>query len=217
MRSPQAGYQAIERARRLGGAAVRARQSINALGDQTVNAEQRHEAFDTDDGDANETVELALRIDAERPGANDDNVGLRDTQRFDFDATAAACISRKRLGPRLGRQILKSAQYGLEFSVDWRCEQGIQCRRCRPRQVQGHLDHRIVAGRACRNAALQICMLGFEEAARHYPRRDRDANRQAPQKHSQDRAAPRARLSAHASSRRPQAAVGRFAKTRADP
>ena len=60
----------------------------------SIDAEMRHDALDADDGDADEAVELAVSVDVNCAGADDDDVACAHAQRFDLDAAAGGLASR---------------------------------------------------------------------------------------------------------------------------
>ena len=58
-------------------------------------------------GDSDDAVELAVRLQRERPGADGDRIRAFDMQRLDRDAAAGRLHFAEALGERFWREILK--------------------------------------------------------------------------------------------------------------
>ena len=82
-------------------------QSVKALADQAVDAEQRDDMLEIDDGDADQAVKLAMGVDAKRPAPT--TMASPRVKRSDLISMPppAACISRKRSAQDFGARSLK--------------------------------------------------------------------------------------------------------------
>ena len=77
-----------------------------------------------------------------------------------------ACISRKRCGHGFGEKSLKAAQHEVDVALERLGEQRMQRRRGCRREMSGRLDHRIVAGRAGDDAAVDVDVVGLQKSCR---------------------------------------------------
>ncbi len=144
----------------LAGAAV---ELVDAAPDQAIDAEFRHDVLQPRDADADEAVELAVRVHRERAGADDDGVGSFQAQARDLDIAARRLHLAEALRPRFWREVLKTPEHGVDFALHRLGEQRMQCRGGRRGERQERIDHRIVGGRAADDAALELGVVGREE------------------------------------------------------
>ena len=153
----QSRHQAVERGESLSGLAARAGDAVDALIDQLVDAQLRHDVLDAGDGDADGAVEPAVLVHGERAGADDDRIGALDAQRFDLDIAAGRLHLAEPLGQRLGRQILKAAHHDLDVALQRFGEQRMHRRRvaaakCRTVSITGLLSAEPATMRALKSA-----------------------------------------------------------------
>ena len=74
-----------------------------------------------------------MLVHGQRSGADDDGVGALDAKRFDLDAAARRLHVAEQNRPWLWREILKTAQHGVDVALQRLGEQGMKCRRRRRR------------------------------------------------------------------------------------